>query len=1448
MLRYSLTEKPPVRPKRIRFGLLSAEEIANMAVCKVTETTLYYRGLPASGGLLDPLMGTVDRRHRCASCMRESQSCQGHAGYIQLAFPAYHIGYMETVLRVLRSVCFACARVCVDDTHATGTGKTRLNAVYNAARTRKTCPHCEMPRPSVVRTSFGFRLEWPEEVVWESEEERAFCTKPFTARDALSILEHIPDEDVELLGLNATDSHPKNMIFQNMVVPPVCCRPAIYSSEGSRSRGQSDLTVRLLEILKRNNEVAAAMQSHTWQTLPDEGITTDLVERIQRLQYEVFMLINSNARVPKPPGMGRGGSSMNNKCLHERLKGKEGRVRGNLMGKRTNQSARAVITPDAYFEPDRIGVPYKIAMVLTIPETVNTTNIAALSARVRNGASHVHGAKTVIHTDGTVTDLAHCRDRDAIVLRPRDVVERHLADDDVVVFNRQPSLHMYSMMGHRVRLMPGNTLRLALPVAGPYNADFDGDEMNVHVPQSKAAATECMMLMGVAQNCIGAQSNKPMMGIVQDSLLGCHKLSVASRLFDHAHTCRLLQTLRHREDARLPPPTVEVRGTAEGGVRRFWTGKQIFSAVLPPSTYVEVDLPTSAPPWEDADLPVIVRGGRLLCGLLRKSHVGTGAGGIVDVITREHGGVACMRFMGDLQRLTHAFLLQCGHHVGVRDVMLCPEAHTQITERLHVATRLCEEIQRETVDASPDVAQTAEKAILRLLSKTLQQTGSIVNQFMDEDNGIRCMVSGANSKGSFINLSQIGAALGQQSLEGKRIVAEKGTRTLPCFAPNDLSLASRGMVFNSFALGLSPSELFYHAVGGREGLVDTAVKTSQSGYLQRRLNKAMEDTTICNDGTLRNTAGDIVSFLWGSDGMQPTRLERCKLGLLLESEESIRARMTAEEARVALESRAQILMVKQNVLVADMDARVLLPFHPQRVERLIKREVAADPARRIGAAAATEALLGMLKELSSCHVVCAALVHLLCGSRAGEMDASAHADLLRTLRVRVLEAKAPPGESVGCIAAQSVGEPTTQLTLNTFHTAGCAEKNVTLGIPRIKELVDVSKSPKTSCTTVRFRAPYGKSRDFVDCIAQTLPLTRLGDIVRSCEIVFDPDPRTTVIADDAWMVRVDASLGGSVSEDASSHILRLHLSQETMATRQLTPPIVRRMLAERLRGKAHVTSSETNAVEWVVRIRFDHVGAMARAGGLDAEQEAILCHRVVNVLMDTVVISGHPDVSGVDVAEEKGEYVVHAYGNFLSDCVASPTIDWVRTTSDDVWNVYTTLGVEACAHVLFEQMKTVLSFDGGYIDDRHIMVIVDHMLRAGTLMPLNRHGINRTDQSPLMRASFEETSDILYDAALFTEEENAAGVTTSIMTGQLSSMGTGTVQVLFPSATPRPPCVQGAKKRIMRSTCRSHCQEELEETVEYVMDPVRSERTRPLSPQEQEQRKRPRFRPMSPTR
>jgi DNA-directed RNA polymerase II subunit RPB1 len=553
-------------------------------------------------------------------------------------------------------------------------------------------------------------------------------------------------------------------------------------------------------------------EESTWR---DVAITAELVERINRLQFEVFTYMNNNIRGQKQSTQRSGAPT---KSLTDRLRGKDGRIRGNLMGKRVDFSARSVITPDAVMDVDQVGIPHHVAMCLTVPERVTNDNIESLTRRIVNGPTHIFGAENVITANGITINLENCENRDKIRLQYGWVVERFLTDNDVVIFNRQPSLHKVGMMGHRVKLMPGNTFRLNLCCANPYNADFDGDEMNLHVPQSPAAIADVVTLMMVPTQIISPQANRPVMGIVQDSLLGAHLLSCNDVLLDRQTACHVIAHAMYAK-RELPPPAI-VRP------KELWTGKQMLSLILPETLYLG-SMPSSTDLTSHGKR-VIVRRGMIVCGELRKNTLGTSAGGFVDVLYRQFGSVVTVRWMSDIQRLVNSWLMLRGFSVGVSDCVLSHKGEERVRERIETAMRYADELVREFATEDTAEASLLEGTVVKILSKCLMQTGGIVDEELDESNAIRKMVN-AGSKGTPINLSQICGCVGQQSVEGRRVFAEKGGRTLSFFEHQDSTLAGHGFVENSYALGLNAYEYFYHAMGGREGLVDTAVKTATTG-------------------------------------------------------------------------------------------------------------------------------------------------------------------------------------------------------------------------------------------------------------------------------------------------------------------------------------------------------------------------------------------------------------------------------------------------------------------------------------------------------------------------------------------------------------------------------------------------------------------------------------------
>lgn len=1365
-----------------------------MSTCEVTDTTIYNKGVPNPFGINDHRMGSVDRRHLCGTCCRDVRLCQGHTGHIALSYPMYHVSFFEMTLKCLRCVCFSCSVVLASDDEKMSLGefgKNRFNSLYSTLKTRKKCFKCQFPQPTYIRCPLGIKTSWTADTSWESEDEKEYCTQPFMQHDALSILKRISDADCLFLGLDPKVCHPKHLIITNMMVAPPIARPAFMTSEGSKSRGQDDITMKYQDINKKSIDIA--------QVLPDDYFLTrqlsaDLMERIHKLQFDVFTIMNNNIRGQKQ-SVQRSGQP--HKSLQDRLKGKDGRIRGNLMGKRVDFSARTVITPDPVMDVDQVGVPYKIAMSLTLPEKVTSRNIEKLANRVRNGPDHVYGAINVITSDGVMISLDSCLNRDKIRLQYGWIVERTLQDNDIVIFNRQPSLHKMGMMGHRVKLMKGSTFRLNLCTCNSYNADFDGDEMNLHVPQSQTSIADTAMLMMVSRQIISPQANRPIMGIVQDSLLAAFLMSQPSTMVTKTMACHILAHLKYNKP-NLPEPCIQ-------SPIQLWSGKQIVSVIFPESMYYGMQCKTSQ---IETHTRCIVKRGELLTGNLDKSMLGTSSGGIIDFLFREYGSLVLIRYMSEIQRLVNSWLMHRGFAVGISDCVLPLKGEERVQERIAKTIQHSEDLLHETSASKTSSEHSrVEDTIVQMMSKTLMQTGGIIDEELHPLNAIRLMVT-AGSKGNPINLSQICGCVGQQSVEGQRIFPEKGTRTLPCFDFVDKSLTGQGFVQNSYALGLHPHEYFFHSMGGREGLVDTAVKTSVTGYIQRRQVKAMEDFKVAYDGTVRDADECIVDFSYGGDGMDAVRIERFALPLLKEDDDSIRKRMTEWEAEQAIRAKNKILECKTNICAMEFDSKLLCPINPHRI--------------RIGTQHTTlsEAEEDSIIELVQCtvdskmsavfKVVLLSFFHsdvfLKAGWRFEKVD-----QLFKSMIRKWDAARVHPCEMVGSIAAQSIGEPATQLTLNSFHTAGNVHKNVTLGIPRLKELLDQAKNIKTPLTTIVFYSPWSTSQEFVTYFANTIPLTKLSDIVHSCDFLYDPDDLAGVDTD---MIQMSAAFGYSRQSHDSNFVVRLLLNQKVMRLRHLTPPQVRTLLRKRLSGKAYVISSETNEAEWVIRIRFYHMKhMMERFQTGKKEKEGLMCHQVISVLLDTFVVCGHVDAQSAYVREvadlltNKKYYVVDMQGSNFVDLGHLDCVDWYSTTTNDVTQVYENLGIEAASNVLYHEFTSTISFDGTYVDPRHIMMVVNAMTRGGFVMPLSRHGINRMDTGPLLRSSFEETPDILSDAACFGEIDKGKGVSQNIMTGRLSNIGSGAITMQMHTSLLHPRSIHLStkiqQKRILKSKIRS---------------------------------------------
>ena len=687
----------------------------------------------------------------------------------------------------------------------------------------------------------------------------------------LNLFRRISSTDCELLGMNAREGRPEMFIWQYIPASPVCIRPSVSQDMAST---EDDITQKLSDIVYIS-------------TLIREGLnrgspTTQIMEQWDFLQLQVALLINSDVPGLQQPGFGK---SIRGFC--QRLKGKQGRFRGNLSGKRVDFSGRTVISPDPNLNVDQVAVPELVARNLTYPERVTKYNKEKLKQRVANGRQKYPGAENIVKlATGLRLHLKYGKSNYHVRnLQIGDIVERHLEDGDIVLFNRQPSLHKLSILCHFVKVRPHRTFRLNECVCNPYNADFDGDEMNLHVPQTEDARAEARELMGVKHNLVTPKNGEPIISAIQDFITAAYLLSSKDVFYDRKSFTNICMYMVNADvHLELPPPAI-IKPVM------LWTGKQVFNVMMRPNKQSNVLVNLDAAcrefqrvPGQHHDLDIndawlCIRNSEIMCGVMDKSTIGSGKkDSVFYVILRDFGPDAAVHAMNRLSKLSARWLTNQGFSIGISDVYpggKLVELKTGLIEKAYAeCDELIAKFQRGELEkaAGCDEEQTLENLISGILSSVRGQAGNLCISELSRWNSPLIMAK-SGSKGSNINVSQMVAAVGQQIIGGKRVEDGFQDRSLPHFPKNSRQPPSKGFVQNSFFSGLSPSEFIFHAMSGREGLVDTAVKTAETGYMSRRLMKSLEDLSSQYDGTVRNSSSNIVQFKYGDDMLDPVDME-----------------------------------------------------------------------------------------------------------------------------------------------------------------------------------------------------------------------------------------------------------------------------------------------------------------------------------------------------------------------------------------------------------------------------------------------------------------------------------------------------------------------------------------------------------------------------------------------
>jgi len=1429
----------------IQFSMMSPDEIRKNSVVEVTSRNTYMNNKPDIGGLFDPRMGVLEPGYICPTDGYNYIDCPGYFGHIELAKPVFFIQHIKEIIKISKCICLKCSKLLISKErhkHILNYSESdRWQYVYNTIN-KANIRHCgdaneegcgcKIPDVKMPTNSFATIIaDWKEK---NDNTDGSDFTIKLTPEIIVKIFRRISDDDIHFMGFSPIWSRPEWFVCQVLPIAPPSMRPSV--KHDAQQRSEDDLTHIYSNIIKANNDLRDKLASGDTNSNVIEGLITNL-------QYFVAMIANNKVKGSAPMQQ-RSGRPL--QCIMDRLNSKFGRIRGNLMGKRVDFSARSVITGDPNLSIRQLGVPMKVAMNITKPVTVNERNINFLTKLIQNGPDVYPGAKILEKKNGENISLRYM-DRNSIRLEHGDVVHRHMMDGDGVLFNRQPSLHRMSMMCHIVKVMKkGDTFRMNVADTAPYNADFDGDEMNMHMPQNILAETELKQLAAIPYQIVSPAKNAPIIGIFQDSMLGSYRFTRPNISFNPRQAMNLLMMFKH----------VDTKKLFEKGnkINNF----DILSQILKPITLKNKTklFDNDEDPQTSNNILEIVNG-VYKRGQLEKSMLGSSTKGIIHRIFNDYGHKQAAQFIDDLQNVITEYMTSSSYSVGISDLIADRKTQDSITQAITSQKQqvysLIDKLHLGIFDNTSANSNLVEfeTQVNNILNKATEQAGKIGRKSLDKNNRFLMIVE-SGAKGSLINISQMISCLGQTNVEGKRIPYGYDDRSLPHFNKFDDSPLARGFIENSYISGLTAQELFFHAMGGRIGLIDTAVKTSQTGYIQRRLIKGLEDLKTEYDMTIRDNKHKIVQFYYGDDGFDSTKVENQFIPLVEMTTNDIymlydiigihderkgmsqiytkgtitRMKKQRDDTKKLCKKYIDYFIdmrksIVENVFKRKNESGVKSPISFSNIVNNIQQQLNLNGNSTIDITPLEAFELiqhyydkmtslnylpenNLLKVLYFYHLSPKNLLIMKRFHRKGLIM------LLETVTMKFKESWVHPGEMVGVIAGQSIGEPTTQLTLNTFHLAGVASKsNVTRGVPRIEEILRLTKNPKGPSLTVFLNEYEQEDQKKASNYSNMLNHTKLGDIVKNVQICFDANDNTSIIEGDSNLIQQYYEFEKLVSDcnenedsdnqfEKSKWIIRIEMSSEKMLEHNISMDDVHFVISSVHGDDIHCIYSDYNMNDLIFRIRVNSsiLSSNAHRGKdrkkesgpaiLDQSDEIYLLHEFQENLLNNIVLRGIQNITNVSIRkvqnymvenengyESKDIWVLDSAGSNLLDILGVDFIDSNRTVSNDIKEVFNVLGLEAARQVIHDEFVDVMEFSGVYINYHHLGLLCDRMTLTKNMVSIFRSGILGDDIGPISKSTFEVHTEVLLNASRHAEFDHMRGVSANVMLGQTGPYGTG---------------------------------------------------------------------------
>ena len=966
--------------------------------------------------------------------------------------------------------------------------------------------------------------------------------------------------------------------------------------------------------------------------------------------------------------------------------------------------------------------------------------------------------------------------------------------------------------------------------------------MNLHMPQDPESEAELMNLAAVPYNIISPSNNAPIIGIYQDSMLGSYKFTQNKIKFTKQKAMNLLMMFNR----------VDVQELQKDEITNF----DILSQIMPPfSLKVKNKQYDDSEDSKTSNNIMEIKEGKYLRGQMDKGILGSGTKGLIHRTNNDYGHIAASNFIDDLQNVVTEYLKTSGFSVGISDLISTKETNEGITKIImDKKTEIKDLIDQTQIgvfenNSGQTNEQEFETQVNNILNQASSEAGKIGLKKLDRNNRFVVMVN-AGSKGSDLNISQMISCLGQQNVDGKRIPYGFDHRTLPHFNKYDDSPEARGFVESSYINGLTPQELFFHAMGGRVGLIDTAVKTSSTGYIQRKLIKGLEDLMVNYDMTIRSNKGKIVQFAYGEDSFDTIKIENQDLPIVSMSTQEIYDRFSIPQenmkakalglifakdvsSKIKKEMPEFLTRTKKHLdLMLDQRDIIVKNVFKNKDERTVRVPVAfqytidnvagqhnlQNSTVDITPLKALKMIEDGFNKLTKIFYAQPTTLfkimyfyylspkYLLFVRRFNEKSLYV---LIETIILSYKRSIITPGEMVGLVAAQSLGETSTQMTLNTFHYAGVSSKsNVTRGVPRIDEILSLSPDPKNPSLTVYLKPEDETDKEKAYSIMYMLEHTKLSEIVKSSEIFFDPNDMETLIEEDATIMTqykdFENMINGCLGEpqedenDKSKWIMRMEMDAEIMLQKNITMDDVSFAINGSYRDEVQCIYSDFNSDKLVFRIRMKNImknsktAKKIKVNPLDQSDQIYMLKNFQDKLLESIVLRGVQNINKVilrkikdNVVENAGSYkkqeiwVLDTIGTNMLDVLGLDYIDQSRTFSNDIVEVYNVLGIEAARQTIYNEMLEVIEFDGTYINHHHFSILSDRMTFSHKMISIFRHGINNDNIGPIAKASFEETPEMFLKAAKHGELDEMRGVSANIMCGQEGFYGTSSFQVIL---------------------------------------------------------------------